>query len=127
MYLGYVAQFATSPEVRRKLEELILSNGLVFDFQRMYLLAAALSCDKVRKEVVNKALRFLDNRSVGQEVRAIAAIFAAKLGTGQQKRRVRLAYESEDSAYVRGAILYAARYFTSAERSTCKKAWGDIR
>ena len=87
MYLGYVAQFATSPEVRRKLEELILSNGLVFDFQRMYLLAAALSCDKVRKEVVNKALRFLDNRSVGQEVRAIAAIFAAKLGQFSYNRQ----------------------------------------
>ena len=59
-----------------------------------------------------------------EEARAIAALFAAKHGSPTQKRTVRLAYESEPSVFVRSAILYASRYFTRAERKTCKKAWG---
>ena len=124
MYLSYLASFADLPDVRRRLEKLIMEDTLVFDFQLMYVLGAALRCDKITKEVVNKVLRILDNRTIAQEVRALAAIFAAKFGTAQQRRRVQLAYEGETSAYVRSAVLYASIYFTSAERSTCKKAWG---
>lgn len=124
MYLSYLASFAALPDVRRQLEKLIVGDSLVFDFQLMYVLGAALRCDKIGKDVINSVLRILDNRTIAQEVRAIAAIFAAKFGSAQQRRRVQLAYEGETSSYVRSAMLYASTYFTSAERSTCKKAWG---
>jgi hypothetical protein len=54
----------------------------------------------------------------------MAAIFAAKFGSGVQKRAVRTSYEGEQSEYVRGAILFASKYFSVVERRTCKRAWG---
>jgi hypothetical protein len=124
MYLSYLATFADKRLIRHKLEELILSDSLVFDYQLMYALAAALQCRRISKPVIDRALQILTKGSVAQECRAVAAILAAKLGSAQQRRHVRLAYEGETSSYVRAAILYASAYFTAAERSTCKKAWG---
>jgi hypothetical protein len=124
MYLSYLATFVSSSEVANLLEKLILEDQLVFEYQIMFALGAVLNFDKLSKELINRALHIVEDRTIGQEVRAIAGILAAKHGAAQQRRRVRLAYETESSPYVRAAILYASRYFTGTERSTCKRAWG---
>ena len=90
----------------------------------MYVLGALMGAAKIDKSTVNAALRLLAQSSVSHEVRALAAIFAARHGTPQQRRTVRLSYEKETSAYVRAAILYASRHFTGTEQKICIKAWG---
>jgi hypothetical protein len=110
--------------VKLQLEKILTSNRLVLDYQRMYILGALMNSSQVKKETINIALQRLANAQVCQEVRGLAAIFAARHGNPQQRRAVRLSYENEPSAYVRGAILYAARHFTSTERKICVQAWG---
>ena len=125
LYLSYLSRFVTTEQaVSKMLENLLDSPVLVLDYQRMYLLGALMGAAKIDRNTVNSALRLLGQSSVGQEVRALAAIFAAKHGTPQQRRTVRLSYENEASAYVRAAILYASRHFTGTEQKTCAKAWG---
>lgn len=125
LYLSYLSRFVpTERAVSKNLAELLDSPMLVLDYQRMYLLGALMGAAKIDRNTVNSALRLLGQSSVGQEVRALAAIFAARHGTPQQRRTVRLSYENEESAYVRAAILYASRHFTGTEQKVCTKAWG---
>ncbi len=124
VYLSYLSTFVSdSKEIRGALEQAIASPKLVSDYQRMYILAALMGAKEGDKNTVNLALQWLSNSQVCQEVRAVAAIFSAKFGTPQQRRAVRLAYEKEASPYVRAAILYTSRYFTSIERKACIQAW----
>jgi len=125
LYLAYLSRFVPEDAIVRKhLGDLLESSAVVSDSQRMYLLGALVRAKSVEKEIINAALRMLSELKVGQEVRALAAIFGAKYGTPQQRRTVRLSYEGEPSSYVRAAILYASRHFTGAERKICIKAWG---
>jgi len=124
-YLAYLSRFVPDDTtVRNRLGELLESSAVVSDSQRMYLLGALVRAKSIEKDTINAALRMLSELKVGQEVRALAAIFAAKYGTPQQRRTVRLSYEGEPSPYVRAAILYASRHFTASERKICTKAWG---
>lgn len=125
IYLAYLSRFTPHLEyLVSQLENLIGSENVVSDYQRMYLMGALLNGSHPERQTVNTVLQILRNMEFSQATRAVAAIFAAKFGTPQQRRVVRLAYETEPSPYVRAAILYASRYFTSVEHKTCIKAWG---
>ncbi len=125
IYHSYLSHFVSDNEdLVKSLEASLSSKKLVTDFQRMYLLGSLFNAPSIQKGTVNTVLHWLENAQIAKETRAIAAIFAAKHGNLNQKRSVRVRYENEPSEYVRGAILYAARYLTSPEKKTCKKAWG---
>jgi len=124
-YHAYLARFvSTNQDLAHALESVIQTTNLVTDYQRMYLLGSLFTAESVGATTVKTALRWLDTKQMGEETRAMAALFAAKHGNPIQKRAVRSTYSNEPSEFVRSAILYASRYFTAAERKTCKKAWG---
>ena len=124
LYYTYLTRFLNHAPLVRALEKLAQRPQMGTDFQRMYVLAALFSAKSISKGTVNLSLQWLENAQIAQEARAMAAVFAAKFGTGNQKRAVRLMYEREPSEYVRSAILYSARYFSTPEKRACKKAWG---
>jgi hypothetical protein len=122
LYFSYLSSFVRSkPEV--ELEKLV-ADETVSDYQRMFLLAALLRAGSVERTTINVSIQWLQNPRIAKETRAMAAVFAAKNGAAVQKRAVRTSYEGEQSEYVRGAILFASRYFSAVERKTCKRAWG---
>jgi len=125
VYLSYLSRFvAQSSAVNDALQELLGNQeALVSDYQIMFLIAGLMDSTSIKRQTVNTSIRLLGS-TLGQSVRALTAIFAAKHGTPQQRRAVRSAYENEASPYVRAAILYASRYFTGVERKTCISAWG---
>jgi Reverse transcriptase (RNA-dependent DNA polymerase) len=124
-YHAYLSRFVgVNKDLVTSLEAVIRSPDFVTDYQRMYLLGSLFTAADINTTTVKAALQWLENTRLAEETRAMAALFAAKHGNPTQKRAARLAYENEPSAFVRSAILYAARYFTVPERKTCKKAWG---
>jgi len=123
LYFAYLSAFIRSREVMVGLSTVMHSDALS-DYQRKFLLAAMLPASSVTREAVVRALQWLQDASVAEQTRALAAIFAARHGSATQKRSVQISYEGEPSDYVRSAILYAARHFPSADRKTCKRAWG---
>ena len=126
LYMSYLAKFVSqSEDVSSRLSALLNDERLDLDFQIMYVLAALTGSNRVDGRTVKTALNILRGSQVSQETRAIAAIFAAKFGTPQQRRIVKTLYENEQSSYVRSAILYSSAYFPSAERKTCIRAWGS--
>lgn len=125
LYFSYISHFvSTDQNVVAELEELV-DDETMSDYQKMFLLAALLRAQEVKRKTVKTILKWLQNPRVVQETRAVAAIFVAKHGVAQQKRAVRTSYASEQSDYVRSAILYSARYWSSVERGVCKRAWGN--
>lgn len=124
-YLSYLSSFAArDPAIAERMLAMIGNKDFICDSQHLFMIAGVMGCRVASKNSVNVALRLLQDGSRAQETRAMAAIFAAKYGTPQQRREVRLRYENEPSNYVRSAILYSARYFTSTEKHTCIRAWG---
>jgi hypothetical protein len=119
LYLSYLSGFVNDVSVVRRLESQLDRPEYLLDYQRTYLVGALLTARNCSASSVSVALRLLENMRISQETRAIAAIFAAKFGNAPQKRNVRLSYESEPSPYVRAAILYCAKYFTSVEAKVC--------
>lgn len=125
LYFSYLAGFVRdNPALVRALEHQFQSDDLISGYQMMFLLATLMRAPQFDRRTVNGAIQWLQNRQIAKEARAMAAIFASRHGNPNQKRAVRLEYENEPSDYVRGAILYAARYLTGVEKRTCKRAWG---
>jgi len=125
IYHAYLSRFVPQDQgLVRSLESTAQSSDLVTDFQRMYILGSLFNASKIQRNTVKLTLKWLESKGVSKETRAMAALFSAKHGNPNQKRSVRLEYETEPAEYVKGAILYAARYFTTAEKKSCKRAWG---
>lgn len=125
LYHSYLSRFAPESQlITERLAELIVNDAFVTDYERMYVMASLMNAEAISREACNTALQWLQSTVVTIEARALAALFVARHGNPKQKRAVRLAYENEPSDYVRGAQLYASRYFTTAERRTCRRAWG---
>ena len=125
VYNSYLLTFAQRDKtISKKLENLLTNVAIVSDYQYMYLIAALMNCSEISRDTINLAVRLLEDKKVADETRAIAAIFAAKFGNPQQKHCVKIAYDGEHSEFVRSAILYSSKHFTSVEKKTCIKAWG---
>ncbi len=125
-YHAYLSRFVKhEQELKNQLEDIVNGDDIVTDYEKMYLLGSLFNAESIRRETVNKALRWLTSTNqIAEETRAVAAVFAAKHGTASQKHTVRVAYEDEPSEYVRSAILYSSKHMTAVERKTCKRAWG---
>ena len=80
LYLSYLSRFVPGDRTRdgKSSRSELDSPVLVLDYQRMYVLGALMGAAKIDKSTVNAALRLLSQSSVSQEVRALAAIFAAR-------------------------------------------------
>lgn len=125
LYHSYLSKFASeNRDIVERLTTLVVSNSFITDYERMYVLGALLNGESYGRDVCNASMQWLNTTSIAKETRAIAAIFTAKHGNPNQKRAVRLAYEDEPSPYVRSAMLYSSKYFTTTEKKTCRRAWG---
>lgn len=124
VYATYLAALARSNhEIQSKVEEILLSDDLAFDWQRMWLAAAVWRLDAVSDRSVWNALQLIDSTETGESLKAILALVVAKHGTAKAKRVLRGKYDSEPSPYVRSALVYATQYFPPDERRACRKAW----
>lgn len=125
LYFSYLRVFVSErKDLVKFLENLLSSKRLFSSYQKMLLLATLIKAPKIRPKKINAILKCLQNKKEAQEVRAIAAILASRLGNSSQKKTVKLEYANTESDYVRSAILYASRYFVSAEKKACGRAWG---
>ena len=125
LYASYLTHFSrNSDDIAERVTTLITSDEFFCDYQRMYMIAAVLNREDNAPSSIIKCQQWMESGQIGQETRALAAIFVAKFGSPQQKRAVRLRYENESSEYVRSAILYSAQFFAQADKKTAKRAWG---
>lgn len=108
----------------QNLSKLLLAPILLYDSQRMWILACLLQSRLSDLSGVKDSLTILRTDAFSETVRALAAIYVGSHGTPAQRRILKMRYSDEGSPYVRGAILYASRYFPKNERDACLTSWG---
>lgn len=126
VYARYIQKMITEGHVQiNQIEQLIQDPNIIFDYQYMWLYAALMSVEGgISVRTMSLVIRQFNDANFSPSLRAVNAIFIAKFGTPVQKRLVKDSYANEQSEYVKAAILYAARYFTTAEKNICYRAWG---
>lgn len=125
IYCGYLAAFVRHDlTLVRNLSKLLLTPTLLYDSQRMWILACLLQSKMSDPTAVKDSLTILRTDTFSETVRALAAIYVGSHGTAAQRRILKMRYTDEGSPYVRGAILYSSRYFPTNEREACLTSWG---
>lgn len=123
-YCQYLSAFLDKEKLVKELSKRIESTALIYESQRMWLIACLLQLKEDTNHGSDECLRLLRQREFGASVRALAALYVGAHGTASQRRILRQQYQNEESSYVRSAILYAAKYFPKNERDTCIRSWG---
>ena len=76
------------------------------------------------ENTVNVATGILMNPKRGIETRALCAIFIGKDGKAASKTLLRSHWDSEQSQYVRSAMVFATMFLPVAERNVLLGLWG---
>lgn len=121
-YLMYLIQ--GNEEISEGLENIISSQDIPYDWSLIWPIVVLTKADSLSNTMVDRAIQIIQDTSRIESLRSSAVFLAAKHGTAAQRRILRNRYESEPSAFVREAILFASKYFPTAERNSCTKAWG---
>jgi len=124
VYSSYLYRLAHyCPSIGPRLESILNDGDFSYDWQMMWPIAALLNLDRVDSSTVTRVIQILRNHSLSIALRALCAIFIGKHGNPGQRRILIQQYTNEPSDCVRGAILFAVRFFPPAERRNCLKAW----
>jgi hypothetical protein len=123
---AYLASLCDSSDgASNALEQQVLSDETYSDWQLIWPMLALSESSKCDRTVVVRALRVLLDAQRSAALRAICALLVGKHGSAPQRLVLRNHHADEQSAYVRGAMVLAARYFPSTERNTCLSGWGS--
>jgi len=125
LYSSYLSSIARSnPAILISLEDILQDRRIPYDWQLMFLIAPLIRAESVRTQTVTLVFRIMRDMSRCEALRGLCAILIGKHGNAGHRRNLRNHYADEPSSYVRSAVLFASRYFPTAERRTCIGAWG---
>ena len=126
VYCNYLMHFVRdNTEVSQQLESIVASPEMPYDWSLIWPIATLTEASTVSSQTVDRAIQILQDVDRSDALRSASVFLAARHGTVGQRRIIRHRYDSEPSAFVREAILFASRYFPTGERNSCLKAWGS--
>ncbi len=126
VYCSYLKPFARRDnELSAQLERIISNDQLPYDWSLMWPLAVLIEVNSVANEIVNRAMRIVEDSRKSDALRGVAAHLVAKHGNAGQRRLLKHRYDQEPSPYVKAAILFSVRHFPTNERNSCLGAWGS--
>jgi hypothetical protein len=122
IYASYLAKFLGMEGVNEFLLGLLKDTSL-FDWQKVWVLAALSQADSADDVAVRTALDLLRNANRHDALRAVAAIYVGRCGD-HTRRRTLISLYSSVSPYIQAAIYYSSRSWPGVERSTARASWG---
>ena len=123
IYSIYLAHFINQDESIPKFLLGCLSDKNLFDWQRMWIIAALNSLNSASDDYVKVAASLLANGTHHDAVRGAAAVFVGKFGDHPRRLGLFSVYNSV-SEYVKLAIYYSSRQWPKVERKNAVSAWG---
>lgn len=115
IYFSYLSQFLDRPEVKEQVCSVFVKRKLIFDWEYLWAIGTIVQLNEVDDAVVASLLKIC-TENVDDSVKAMAYIAAAKLGDVDRQKTVAEAIAKTHSIYLRGAILFSARYMHKAVR-----------
>jgi hypothetical protein len=122
IYASYLAKFLEMDGVHEFLLDLLKEEAL-FDWQKMWVLAALSQAATASDTTVKVALDLLRNANRHDALRAVAAIYVGRFGDHTRRRALISIYASV-SSYIHAAIYFSSRGWPSVERSNARASWG---
>ena len=123
IYVSYLAKFLKNETVSSFLLSLLQDEAL-FDWQRLWVLAALSQVSEANDNAVKIAWDLLKDASRHDALRAAAAIYVGRFGD-HARRKALISLYGNVSAYVQAAIYFSSRAWPSPERATAKASWGS--
>ena len=124
IYSSYLAKFLDVDDVKQFLLGL-LTDPLLVDWQRIWILAALSQVTKASDAAVKVAWDLLKDANKHDALRAVAAIYIGRFGDHSRRKALSKFYPKV-SEYVQAAIYYSSRRWPTAERATAKASWGSL-
>ena len=118
IYASYLAKFLEMNGVHEFLLDL-LKDAALFDWQKMWVLAALSQAEAADDAAVKPALELLRDANRHDALRAVAAIYVGRFGDHTRRRALASIYGSV-SSYIQATIYYSSVWWPSVERSTSK-------
>src|SRR5262249_38597874 len=116
-YCSYLSTFVRNDlELMKQLSALLLSPNLIYESQKMWILASLIGADSAESSSIDAAIKLFTTKSATEAIRALACLYVGSHGTAAQRRILKQHYSNEESPYVRGAVLYSSKYFPKNER-----------
>jgi len=123
IYAAYLGKFVDGNDhIQVELVKLLKDNEL-FDWQRMWIVAALCQVSSLSDDVVREVWRILSDPTRHDGLRGSAAILVGRLGDIQRRRSLFQIYPTV-SEYVQLAIYFSSRSWTGVERKNARAAWG---
>lgn len=101
----------------------LLKDAALFDWQKMWVLAALSQVATADDAAVKTALDLLRDANRRDALRAVAAIYVGRFGDHTRRRALISIYGSV-SSYIQAAIYYSSKWWPGVERSNAKASWG---
>lgn len=115
IYFSYLSVFLNEEPVVNEICGVFINRKLICDWEYLWAIGTIIQMSSVNDAVVSSLLKIC-NEDVDDSVKALALIAVAKLGDVDRQKTVAHAIEKFHSIYMRGAILFSARYMHKAVR-----------
>lgn len=115
IYFSYLSQFLEKEAIKEHVCSTLVQRKLTFDWEYLWAIGTIVQIPSVDDAIVASLLK-LCTENVDDSVKAMAFIAAAKLGDVDRQKTVAEAIGKNHSLYLRGAILFSARYMHKAVR-----------
>lgn len=121
IYSAYCAKFLDQPDVVHNLCAL-LGDETLWDWQKMWILAALSQIKKSNDDTVKLAFQILQDANRHEALRAVAAIYVGRFGDHARRKALVAGYGAV-SNYIQAAIYYSSRRWPQSERNNAKASW----
>jgi hypothetical protein len=124
MYYSYLSHFLYLPQVQEKVASVLRQRRSLYEWEYLWALASLTRMPKISDEVIGSVLQ-LAKEVRTEAVRAMCFIVAARHGDVDRQKTVADAGQNYSSEYMRGAILFGARFMQRAIRKNVLDVYGN--
>jgi hypothetical protein len=122
IYCSYLSKFLDDEDVCQYLIDL-LDDVILFDWQKIWILAALLQVEPAGDAPVKAALDLLRDANRHEALRAVAAIYVGRYGDLARRKALSAIYATS-SPYIQAAIYFSSRSWPAVEKANAKANWG---
>ena len=115
IYFSYLSKFITHKNVQQHIFSAITQRKLTFDWEYLWAIGTIVQMPLISDEMVASLLKMC-TENYDDSVKAMAFIAVARHGDVSRQKTVVDALNRIHSPYIRGAILFSARYMQKAIR-----------
>lgn len=122
IYSSYLANFLDNETVKEFMNGL-LEDGMLHDWQKMWVLAAMMLGEKPEDGQIKVALDLLKDGNRHEALRAVAGYFVGRFGDNTRRNNLRGTY-IQQTPYVQAAIYASSRFWPNVEAGNARATWG---